>query len=265
MQKTSRKLLLLTFLAAIAVPCSITFLGCSGNKNASEPKSEENTEKNNQNAKKNQENSKENKARRAESEKNLKEIAFVMLQYNVAKKRLPQRATFDKDGKPLLSWRVEILPYLDRADLYEQFNRNEPWDSPHNKKLIPLMPKIYRNPNNPAPTADGTSDYVVPTGPGSIFEGQNRKSPDTIRDGPRYTMMVVEINPDKAVIWTKPDDLDYDTSNPKANLGKAHPGGFNAAFADGHVQFLKSSLKDKTLLQLFQMKDRELFNEADLQ
>ena len=202
------------------------------------------------------------------SSANLRQIAIAMQNYECVFGHYPQRANFDKngeDGKPLLSWRVHILPFIEEEALYDQFHLNEPWDSPHNKKLIESMPDTYRNPNNPAPTTNGLSDYVVPTGPGSIFEGHNKTRSKDIIDGISRTILAVEINPDKAVTWTKPDDLQYDTTNPKANLGKANPGGFNAAFADGSVLFLPDTIDPKVLLQLFQRNDGELFNKADLQ
>src|SRR5947207_661102 len=48
-----------------------------------------------------------------------------------------------KDGKPLLSWRVAILPYLAEKKLYDEFKLDEPWDSKHNIKLLEKMPKPY--------------------------------------------------------------------------------------------------------------------------
>ncbi|HKB04137.1 MAG TPA: DUF1559 domain-containing protein, partial [Gemmataceae bacterium] len=50
----------------------------------------------------------------------------------------------DKAGKPLLSWRVELLPYMEQADLYKQFRRDEPWDSEHNLQLLAKMPDVFR-------------------------------------------------------------------------------------------------------------------------
>ena len=47
----------------------------------------------------------------------------------------------DPQGKPLLSWRVRILPYLEGRYLFEQFKLDEPWDSPHNMKLLKGIPK----------------------------------------------------------------------------------------------------------------------------
>ncbi|MGD9126846.1 MAG: DUF1559 domain-containing protein [Planctomycetia bacterium] len=194
-------------------------------------------------------------ARRAASCNNLKQIALGMHNYTSAKKDFPQRANFDKNGKPLLSWRVHILPYIEQQELYSKFKLDEPWDSPHNKKLIPLMPQIYRNPSSPFPVNNGKADYLVPTGPGSIFEGQNKTRFRDITDGTSHTILAVEVDPDHAVTWTKPDDLKYDKTNPMAHLGKAHPGGFNAVFADGSVLFISNSIDSEVLLMLFQMND----------
>ena len=52
----------------------------------------------------------------------------------------PMGAICDASGKPLLSWRVAILPGLEQGNLYKQFRLDEPWDSPHNLTLLPLMP-----------------------------------------------------------------------------------------------------------------------------
>ncbi len=47
---------------------------------------------------------------------------------------------FDENGKPHLSWRVHILPFMDERELFEQFHLNESWDSPHNSALISQLP-----------------------------------------------------------------------------------------------------------------------------
>ncbi len=39
-----------------------------------------------------------------------------------------------------------MLPYLERFDCYNQFNREEPWDSEHNKQLISQMHKGFQKP-----------------------------------------------------------------------------------------------------------------------
>ncbi len=82
-------------------------------------------------------------ASRTQSQNNLKQIGLAMHNYHATNNMLPPHATYDKNGKPLLSWRVFILPYIEQQDLYKQFHLDEPWDSEHNKKLLAKMPVIY--------------------------------------------------------------------------------------------------------------------------
>ena len=63
-----------------------------------------------------------------------------------------------------------------------------------------------------------------------------------ITDGTSHTIAVVEADADKAVEWTKPDDLQFDAKNPTAGLGHLRPGGWMAAFFDGHVQFISNNI-----------------------
>lgn len=65
--------------------------------------------------------------------------------YHDVNKTLPP-AVHSKDGKPLLSWRVLVLPYIEEDKLYREFHLDEPWDSPHNKKLLSRMPAVLRSP-----------------------------------------------------------------------------------------------------------------------
>ena len=42
----------------------------------------------------------------------------------------------DKDGKPILSWRVLLLPYIEEGPLANAFKLDERWDSEHNRALL---------------------------------------------------------------------------------------------------------------------------------
>ena len=77
---------------------------------------------------------------------NLKQIALAMHNFHAGNNAFPRPAILDEKGKPLLSWRVAILPYIDQQALYDKFKLDEPWDSPHNKALLKEMPAIYRCP-----------------------------------------------------------------------------------------------------------------------
>ncbi|MHC5543936.1 DUF1559 family PulG-like putative transporter, partial [Singulisphaera rosea] len=183
---------------------------------------------------------------------NLKQIALAMHQYEENHGTLPPAAIIDGAGRPLLSWRVAILPYLELGSLYSKFDLDEPWDSPHNRSLIDLMPNVYRCPSDSEWTS-GMANYQVVVGPRTAFppDFKGMTIPD-FTDGTNGTILVSETL--HGVPWTKPDDLSFVTMLPSGGLGSDHGsrdhGGFQAAFVDGSVRFLKSSIPSEVLRSL---------------
>jgi hypothetical protein len=163
---------------------------------------------------------------------NLKMLGLYFENYEYAYGRFPAHAIYSKDGKPLLSWRVSILQYLDKK-LYGQFHLDEPWDSEHNKPLLARMPKTFEVPGDSL--GPGMTRFLVPVGEGTIFEGKDGIKAAEITDGLSKTIMVVEVAPDKAVPWTKPDDIDFNPEKPFDGLGSMESG-ITAVFADDHTQ-----------------------------
>ncbi len=108
-------------------------------------------------------------ARRTTSNNNLKQIGLALHNFHSTQEHFPARAYSRTEGKPLLSWRVLILPFIEQADLYSKFRLDEPWDSENNRKLIPLMPAIYQNPS--APASPGMASYLAVCGKGLAFDG----------------------------------------------------------------------------------------------
>src|SRR5262249_2836480 len=148
---------------------------------------------------------------------NLKQIVLAMQNYAEDHGgRLPPAVLQDKDGRPLHSWRVLLLPYLDQGDLYRGFRLNEPWDSPHNLALLPRMPEVYAVPAGlPAEAGAGPSRtfYQVFTGPGPAFEGpRGLRFPGDILDGTSETIFVAEAG--EPVPWTHPTDLVHESDRP---------------------------------------------------
>ncbi|HTU19628.1 MAG TPA: DUF1559 domain-containing protein [Gemmataceae bacterium] len=86
---------------------------------------------------------------RSQSHNNLKQMILAMYNYQdtVMEHSLPPAALVDRQGRPLLSWRVLILPFLEQQNLYNEFHLDEPWDSPHNLRQLPRMPKVYSSPS----------------------------------------------------------------------------------------------------------------------
>ncbi|MGE0610310.1 MAG: DUF1559 domain-containing protein [Pirellulales bacterium] len=183
-------------------------------------------------------------ARRMQAANNLKQIGLAMHNYADTYRKFPAAASLGKDGKPLLSWRVYLLPYLDQQNLYLKFHLDEPWDSDHNKQLLDQMPEIYRSPNS-AVMHSTKSNYVLPTGEGLLFGGKEGLRFADITDGTSNTVMALEVNDEAAVEWTKPDDWQYDADEPFAGLLQ-RPNGFQVLFADGSVQFISQGLDPDT-------------------
>ncbi|MDZ7618474.1 MAG: DUF1559 domain-containing protein, partial [Patescibacteria group bacterium] len=85
-------------------------------------------------------------------------LHLAMHSYHAAYGHLPPAYLADKDGKPLHSWRVLILPYVEEQDLYDA-RFDEPWNGPNNIRLAHKMPKLYHCPSEP--DSDSTTNYVV--------------------------------------------------------------------------------------------------------
>jgi hypothetical protein len=183
-------------------------------------------------------------AARAQSTNNLRQIALAMHNYLDTNKSFPPQAVYDKNGKALLSWRVLLLPYLEQNDLYKQFKLDQPWDSPHNKKLLAKMPVTYKTPLGPPQNKFGTF-YQGFAGKGAFFEGKRGIGIADITDGTSNTIMIVEAGND--VPWTKPEDLPFDPDKALPRLGVLPGQGFYAAIADGSVRFFRSKVKESSL------------------
>ncbi len=201
-------------------------------------------------------------ARRTNSAANLKQITMAAFMYESEHNEFPPRAIFNKEGKPMLSWRVQLLPYFNEEDLYKQFHQDEPWDSEHNKRLIPRMPKIFQNPSGT--TKPGMTNYLAVCGTGLAFDGTKGLQPKDVKE-PSKTIMVIEVDDDCAVVWTKPGDWQYDAKDPLAGLGVAHPNGFNAGFVDGHIGFITKDIDPKVFQSMLTIGGTETVRAEDVQ
>jgi hypothetical protein len=189
-------------------------------------------------------------ARRTQCMNNFKQIGLGMHVFASAHDDSFSTAIVDADGRPLLSWRVAILPYLGEAELYEAFHLDEPWDSPHNRALVDRMPQVFACPSGDLPP--GMTTYLAAAGPGMALDEPNRSGQFAVvpiremTDGTSQTMLVVEAGHDQAVPWTKPDDIAVDPARATQGLLSAathHAGSLRiAAFADGSVRAISDDI-----------------------
>jgi prepilin-type processing-associated H-X9-DG protein len=202
-------------------------------------------------------------ARRAVSTNNLKQIGLAVHNFESANGHLPDNI-YAKDGTPLLSWRVHLLPYIEEEKLYNQFKLDEPWDSEHNRKLLDRMPKIFALPGATTKVPGGTfyRSFVGAKGVAIrplFVEGGAKTTLAGIPDGTSNTLLAVEAA--EAVEWTRPTDLPFDPDKPLPKLGGHFTGGFNVVFCDGSVRFVRSAIDPKTLRALVTMNGGEVIGD----
>lgn len=192
-------------------------------------------------------------AARLQQTNRLRKIALGFHSYHDAHQKFPG-AGQSADGKSGLSWRVHILPYVDEAALYNEFNLSEPWDSETNKKLIEKMPKIYEVKG----VAAGKTSLHVFTGTGAPFANDQLPEFADFTDGLSNSLLVVQAASDTAEIWTKPGGLDFDPKNPVQSLGKQLENEFLGVIADGSVRVISKAISANNLRRLIQFQDGEV-------
>jgi hypothetical protein len=184
---------------------------------------------------------------------NLKQIARAMLDYEAEHGCFPPAYIADKNGKPMHSWRVLLLPYFKQEGLealYKCYRMDEPWNSPNNRKVSDLTMALYKCPHQPVGKSAETN-YVMVVGPHTISPGAQSRKLEEITDGLKNTIMLVEVA-DSGIRWAEPRDLRWNqidfTINKKKSedISSYHEHGVNVCMCNGEVRFLN----DKTNPQL---------------
>lgn len=182
---------------------------------------------------------------RAQQFVQLREAMDRFTQETEGQQFLMPAAIYSADGRPLLSWRVALLPYLDRQDLYDQFRLDEPWDSPHNLSLVGRMPRVYREGDEERDREGKTRLRILTSSregyPQTPFVLGERRGLSwgaiTSQDGSMATALVLELA--EPTIWTNPDEPRYVPGGLLPRFG--HPerdDGVHVLFADGSVRLL---------------------------
>ncbi len=200
------------------------------------------------------------KAQESQAKNNLKQMALAMHGYHEVYAKFPPAVSTNDDGDSLLSWRVQILPFIEGGELYERFHHDEPWDSEHNKALIPLMPAIYRAPGSKQ--KPGMTNYLTIRSENSVFPGTVSTRMAQIVDGTSNTAMIVEVSDEKAVAWTKPEDLEIDPMKPQRGIVGLRRNGFLAAMSDGAVFKVTDKIAPETLRLIFDRRDGKPFDRS---
>ncbi len=156
--------------------------------------------------------------------------------YHDDKGHYPPAYLADEQGRPMHSWRVLILPYMELSDLYQQYDFSEPWDGPHNRTLAAQMPRVFAFSPLERP-GNTTTNYLAVVGPETAWPGAMGATTDSIGDGLATTILIVE-NLGADVHWMEPRDLRLADMELQVNS----PRGVSSPYVDSAVAMLDTSL-----------------------
>jgi hypothetical protein len=217
-------------------------------------------------------------ARRSSCKCNLKILGLALQTYHDAHGCFPPAWIADSQGRPMHSWRVLLLPYIDQAALYSRYNFAEPWDGPNNVKLLDEIPPVYKCPSHvprsasvaaifgpfgPLACSTGATvsgaarrkctNYAAVLGRHCAFRGADPVSIEDITDGTSSTLMIGEVT-DADILWTKPEDIDvskHPQIGDRMGFSSDHASGAQFATAAGSVRFIFESIPQETVDALY--------------
>jgi hypothetical protein len=201
---------------------------------------------------------------KAKTQNNLKQIGLAIHNYHDTMQHFPTNIV-GPDGKPLMSWRVAILPFVEQDNLYRALDMTKPWNDPRNAKLLETMPEVFRVYGRDA--EKGKTYLQMPYCPQPVPGGNpflvagRRTTFGNVLDGTSNTIAVVEAA--DAVNWAKPDDLVFDPKKaPK--VGDPTRKWFHALFGDASVRTLRrDKLTDEQLRALMTIDGGEVVEIPD--
>ena len=212
-------------------------------------------------------------ARRMHCSNQLKQIALALHNYHAVYKSFPPAYIADSRGRPIHSWRVLILPFLEQQPLYESYSFDEPWDGPNNRKLLSQIPPIYCCPSQSDVEAESPShtNYVAVVGENTAWPGKTATSVQDIVDGTANTLLVCEVA-NHHISWMEPTDVSYSeavemltASDPDQHSGHVYQSFFyewshgrQVAIADGSVRFIPYGIDANDAKLLLARNDYEL-------
>jgi len=181
-------------------------------------------------------------ARRNQCANNMKEIVLAFHKYHDEYGHFPPAYTVDKSGKPLHSWRVRILPYIEYNYLYEKIRLDEPWDSEHNRQFHLECPGIFICPHR----GNSRNCYYSVLGGAQTYSMTEEEWKEAI-------FLVERKEP---VNWMDPShEISFETAGKGFNIDamglRNHFTGMNVAFGDGSVRYFTSNANGEAQLRTY--------------
>ncbi len=171
-----------------------------------------------------------------------RQLLLAMHNHESAFSRLPGYQGLQPGDKPSgLSWRVHVLPFIGHEELWRKFKLDEPWDSPHNIRLLDQMPEVFQ-PVIPFGSSEvvkaNHTTYVAPVSDRTIYGRDRRIGLEHIVDGISNTIAMVELGLEHAIPWTSNEEYRYSSAEPAAKL-RSVDGRVAVGWMDGSVSAVR--------------------------
>lgn len=183
---------------------------------------------------------------------------------------LPLAFSSTPDGEPLHSWRVAILPWLDRTALHAAIDFSEPWNGEANAFLRSDSPDEFQVPGSAESNTRQASFFTI-TGPETPFPGVRQISFDQVNsgDGSSNTLMFVEAT-GLNIEWAQPRDIPFSAlaDSPAKLRGKGpssdrQSGDVLVLFCDGRSRMLSGKTDPAVLRALATWNGNEAVSPED--
>lgn len=188
---------------------------------------------------------------------NLKQISLALHGYHDVYGCFPPAYIADENGKPMHSWRVLILPYMEETTVYDAYDFNEPWDKQSDSRLAAVSIDTFRCPS--ATTPDTHTNYLAVVGPRTAWPNGKSSRLDDFGDGTANTLLLIESH-QHSVHWMEPRDISFDEAVEmlSGDVGWDDRDGCieelflcyssvgrTVAFADSHIEWLPYDISRK--------------------
>lgn len=203
------------------------------------------------------------RGRRAQELNYLRQIGIALIHYESDHGQFPPPYVTDDQRTPLYSWRVLLLPYLGYDNLAQQFRYDEPWNSPHNRKLLVDVEEFISPQWDHNSKSKGTTNFVAIVGPETVWNPSGATNMRDILDGTGDTIAIMAIG-DSDIHWSEPVDVStqeavdmltgqlpnyfyYQSSGYFVSYRYATPA-TGVVFLDGHAEVLETMANDSDAL-----------------
>jgi Protein of unknown function (DUF1559) len=175
-------------------------------------------------------------------------IGSALHEYHNKNGHFPPVNICDGNGRPLFSWRVEILPLMGYGQLYKSLKKDEAWNSSFNIELLNKNQiQSFELEIDDGREKDSTNVVAI-IGPGTAWREEGPVKKSDLPDNGSHTVMCVEVA-NSGVHWAEPRDLTVKEALERMKTGNGlrissnrRPYRIYVLLANGHVWSLPSRM-----------------------